>query len=32
MIELEEGAMPFSKMTVSNSIKKALEQCILKMP
>ena len=32
MLELEEGAVPFSKMTVSNSIKKALEQCILKMP
>ena len=31
MAELTDG-IPFSKMTVSNSIKKAMEQCILKMP
>lgn len=32
MIELVDGKVPFSKMTVSNAIKKAIEQCVLKMP
>jgi hypothetical protein len=32
MIELVDGKVPFSKMTLSNSIKKAIESCILKMP
>lgn len=32
MIELQEGTIPFAKMTVSNSIKKAIEECISKMP
>jgi hypothetical protein len=31
MVELT-GGMPFSKMTVSSAIKKALEECIEKMP
>jgi hypothetical protein len=32
MIELVEGKVPFSKMTVSNALKKAIEECVLKMP
>lgn len=32
MIELVDGKVPFSKMTVSNALKKAIEECILKMP
>jgi len=31
MIELTDG-IPFSKMTVSSAIKKAIEECIIKMP
>ena len=31
MIELTDG-IPFSKMTVSSAIKKAIEECITKMP
>ena len=32
MIELVDGKVPFSKMTVSNAIKKALAECISKIP
>ena len=32
MIELVDGKVPFSKMTVSNALKKAIEECVLKMP
>jgi hypothetical protein len=32
MLEIEEGQMPFSKMTVSNAIKKAIESCVSQMP
>jgi hypothetical protein len=32
MIELVEGKVPFSKMTVSNALKKAIEECVSKMP
>jgi hypothetical protein len=32
MIELVDAKVPFSKMTVSNALKKALEECISKMP
>ena len=32
MIELQEGSIPFAKMTLSNSIKKAIEECVSKMP
>ena len=32
MLEVVEGSMPFQKMTVSSALKKAIEQCILKMP
>lgn len=32
MIEIVEGEMPFSKMTISNSIKKAIETCVSQMP
>lgn len=32
MIELVDGKVPFSKMTVSNAIKKALEECVLQLP
>ena len=32
MIELVDGKVPFSKMTVSNALKKAIEECILKIP
>ena len=31
IMELTDG-IPFSKMTVSNALKKAIESCILKMP
>jgi hypothetical protein len=31
IMELTDG-IPFSKMTVSNALKKAIEACILKMP
>jgi len=31
MLEVQEGAIPFTKMTVSNSIKKAIEECVSKM-
>jgi hypothetical protein len=31
MVELTDG-IPFSKMTVSNSLKKAIEECITQMP
>lgn len=31
MIELVDGKVPFSKMTVSNALKKALEECISKI-
>jgi len=30
-IELVDGKVPFSKMTVSNAIKKAIEECVLKI-
>ena len=30
-IELVDGKVPFSKMTVSNSIKKAIEECVSKI-
>jgi len=32
MIELVDGKVPFSKMTVSNALKKAIEECVSKMP
>lgn len=32
MIEIKEGQMPFEKMTVSNSLKKAIADAINKMP
>jgi hypothetical protein len=32
MLEVEEGSIPFSKMTLSNAIKKAIESCVLQMP
>ena len=32
MIEIKEGQMPFEKMTVSNALKKAIEEAINKMP
>jgi hypothetical protein len=32
MLEVVEGSIPFQKMTVSSALKKAIEQCILKMP
>jgi hypothetical protein len=32
MIELVDGKVPFSKMTVSNALKRAIEQCVTKMP
>jgi hypothetical protein len=31
MLEVQEGAIPFTKMTVSNSIKKAIEECVSEM-
>ena len=30
-IELVDGKVPFSKMTISNSIKKAIEECVSKI-
>jgi SHS2 domain-containing protein len=32
MIELVEGQVPFSKMAVSNALKKAVEECVKKLP
>lgn len=32
MLEVEEGSVPFQKMTVSSALKKAIEQCISNMP
>jgi hypothetical protein len=32
IMELKDGNVPFSKMTVSNSLKKAIEECVLKLP
>ena len=32
MIELVDGKVPFSKMTVSNALKKAIHECVLKIP
>jgi hypothetical protein len=32
MIELVDGKVPFSKMTVSNALKKAIHECVSKMP
>jgi hypothetical protein len=32
MLEIAEGQMPFSKMTISNAIKKALVSCVSQMP
>ena len=32
MLEVAEGQMPFSKMTISNAIKKALVLCVSQMP
>jgi hypothetical protein len=31
-IELVDGIVPFSKTTVSSAIKKAIQECISKMP
>lgn len=31
MIELVDGKVPFSKMTVSNALKKAMEECVSKI-
>jgi hypothetical protein len=31
-IELVDGVVPFSKTTVSSAIKKAIQECISKMP
>lgn len=31
MIELVDGKVPFSKMTVSNALKKAIEECVSKI-
>ena len=32
MIELTDAGIPFSKMTISSAIKKALDECITKLP
>lgn len=32
MIEVKEGTIPFEKMTVSNSLKKAINEAISRMP
>jgi hypothetical protein len=32
MIELVDGKVPFSKMTVSNALKKAIEECVTQLP
>ena len=32
MIEVQEGSIPFEKMTVSNSLKKAINEAINRMP
>jgi hypothetical protein len=32
MIEVQEGTIPFEKMTVSNSLKKAINEAISRMP
>jgi hypothetical protein len=32
MIEIKEGQMPFEKMTVSSSLKKAIHEAVTKMP
>jgi hypothetical protein len=32
MIEVQEGTIPFEKMTVSNSLKKAINEAINRMP
>ena len=32
MLEVVEGSVPFEKMTVSSALKKAIEQCVSKMP
>jgi hypothetical protein len=32
MIEIQEGQMPFEKMTVSNALKKAIHEAITKLP
>jgi hypothetical protein len=32
MIEVQEGQMPFEKMTVSNALKKAIHEAITKLP
>jgi hypothetical protein len=32
MIELVDNKVPFSKMTVSNALKRAIEECISKLP
>jgi hypothetical protein len=32
MMELVDGKVPFSKMTVSNALKKAIHECVSKMP
>jgi len=31
-IELQDGKVPFSKMTVSSAIKKAIQECVSQMP
>jgi hypothetical protein len=32
LIEVKEGSIPFEKMTVSNSLKKAINEAVSKMP
>jgi hypothetical protein len=32
MLEVEEGSIPFQKMTVSSALKKAIDQCVSSMP
>jgi hypothetical protein len=32
MIEVKEGAIPFEKMTLSNALKKAIHEAVIKLP
>jgi hypothetical protein len=32
MIEVKEGTIPFEKMTVSNALKKAIHEAVIKLP
>jgi len=32
MIEVQEGAIPFEKMTVSSALKKAIHEAAIKLP